>query len=123
MIQPETLVKICDNAGGKVGKVFKIMGGSKKRTAEIGEVVALSVQTAEPRKEVKKKDVVYGVVVRQRKAKKREDGSYIRFDDNAVVLVEKDSGIPIGNRVFGPVPRELSEMGYREIASLANEVV
>lgn len=123
MIQPQTLVKICDNSGGKVGRVFKVMGASKKRTAEIGEVVALSVQSAEPRKDVKKNDVVHGVVVRQRKAKRRADGSYIRFDDNAVVLIEKETGVPPANRVFGPVPRELNEAGHGEIVSLANEVV
>lgn len=123
MIQPQTLVKICDNAGGKIGRVFKVMGSSKKRTAEIGDLVTLSVQSAEPRKEVKKGDVVHGVVVRQRKAVRRADGSYIRFDDNAVVLVDKENGVPRGNRVFGPVPRELNTAGYGQIISLANEVV
>jgi len=123
MIQHQTLVKICDNAVGKIGRVFKVMGASKKRTAEIGELVALSVQSAEPRKDVKKGDVVHGVVVRQRKAKRRSDGSYIRFDDNAVVLIDKETGVPLANRVFGPVPRELTAAGYGSIASLANEVV
>lgn len=123
MVQPQTLVKICDNAGGKIGRVFKVMGSSRKRTAEVGDLVTLSVQSAEPRKEVKKGDVVYGVVVRQRKALRRADGSYIRFDDNAVVLVDKETGVPRGNRVFGPVPRELSATSYSQITSLANEVV
>lgn len=123
MVQPQSLVKICDNSGGKVGRVFKVMGSSRKRTAEIGDLVALSVQSAEPRKEVKKNDVVHGVVVRQRKALRRPDGSYIRFDDNAVVLVDKENGLPRANRVFGPVPRELAGAGYAQIASLANEVV
>lgn len=123
MIQTQTLVKICDNAGGKIGRVFKVLGGSKKRTAEIGERVALSVQVAEPRKDVKKKEVHHAVVVRQRKAVRRADGSYIRFDDNAVVLIDKETGIPLANRVFGPVPRELNDAGYGQIASLANEVV
>lgn len=123
MVQPQTLVKICDNAGGKIGRVFKVMGSSKKRTAEIGDLVTLSVQSAEPRKEVKKGDVAHGVVVRQRKALRRSDGSYIRFDDNAVVLVDKENGQPRGNRVFGPVPRELTAAGYGQITSLANEVV
>ncbi|MEX2514637.1 MAG: 50S ribosomal protein L14 [Candidatus Paceibacterota bacterium] len=123
MIQPQTLVKICDNAGGKIGRVFKVIGSSKKRTAEIGEVVVLSVQVAEPRKDVKKKDVKHAVVVRQRKAKRRADGSYIRFDENAVVLIDKETGLPLGNRVFGPVPRELNDAGHGQIASLANEVV
>lgn len=123
MIQPQTLVKITDNSGAKIGRVFKILGGSKKRYAELGEVVVLSVQTAEPRKQAKKKDVVYGVVVRQRKPFRRQDGSYVSFDDNAVVLIEKDKKEPRANRVFGPIPREVADAGYQKIVSLAPEVV
>lgn len=123
MIQPQSIVKITDNSGGKIGRVFKVLGGSKKRYAELGEKVILSVQTAEPRKNVKKKDVVCGVVVRQRKPYRRADGSYVSFDDNAVVLIDKDKGEPRANRVFGPIPRELSEAGYQKIVSLAPEVV
>ena len=106
MIQPQSIVKITDNSGGKIGRVFKVLGGSKKRYAELGEKVILSVQTAEPRKNVKKKDVVCGVVVRQRKPYRRKDGSYVSFDDNAVVLIDKEKGEPRANRVFGPIPRE-----------------
>lgn len=123
MIQPQSIVKITDNSGGKIGRVFKVLGGSKKRYAELGEKVILSVQTAEPRKNVKKKDVVCGVVVRQRKPYRRDDGSYVSFDDNAVVIIDKDKGEPKANRVFGPIPRELSEAGYQKIVSLAPEVV
>ena len=123
MIQDRSIVKITDNSGGKIGRIFKIPGGSKKRYAEIGELVVLSIQTAEPRKLVKKKDVVYGVVVRQVKPFRRKDGSYVRFDDNAVVLVEKDKPEPRANRVFGPIPREVGEAGYQKIVSLAPEVV
>jgi len=123
MIQPQSIVKITDNSGGKVGRVFKVPGGSKKRYAELGELVILSIQTAEPRKQAKKKDVVYGVVVRQRKPYRRSDGSYVSFDDNAVVLVDKDKGEPKANRVFGPIPREVAEAGYQKIVSLAPEVV
>jgi len=123
MIQPQSIVKITDNSGGKTGRVSKVLGGSKQRYAELGELVVLSVQTAEPRKLVKKKDVVYGVVVRQRKAYRRVDGSYVRFDDNAVVLVDKEKKEPRANRVFGPIPREMSECGYQKISSLAPEVV
>jgi large subunit ribosomal protein L14 len=123
MIQPESIVRITDNSGGQIGKVFKVLGGSKKRYAELGEMVVLAVQKAEPRKPVKKKDVVYGVVVRQRKAYRRKDGSYVSFDDNAVVLVDKEKKEPRANRVFGPIPRELSEAGYQRIVSLAPEVV
>lgn len=123
MIQPQTIVKITDNSGGKVGRVFKVLGGSKKRYAELGELVILSVQSAEPRKGVKKKDVVCGVVVRQKKAYRRKDGSYVSFDDNAVVIIDKDKREPKANRVFGPIPRELAEAGFQKIVSLAPEVV
>lgn len=123
MIQPQTIVKITDNSGGKIGRVFKVLGGSKKRYAQLGELVILSVQTAEPRKGVKKKDVVCGVVVRQKKAYRRKDGSYVSFDDNAVVLIDKEKKEPRANRVFGPIPRELSEAGFQKIVSLAPEVV
>ncbi len=123
MIQPETIVKIADNTGGKVGRVFKVLGGSKKRYARIGDLVVLSVQSAEPRKQVKKKDVLHAIVVRQVKPFRRKDGSYIRFDENAVVIVEKGKKEPKGGRVFGPIPREISEVGFQKIASLAPEVV
>jgi large subunit ribosomal protein L14 len=123
MIQPETVVKITDNTGGKIGKVFKVLGGSKKRYAEIGELVVISVKVAEPRKGVKKKDIHHAVVVRQRKAYRRKDGSYIRFDDNAVVILEKGKKEPKGGRIFGPIPRELAEKGYQKIVSLAPEVI
>lgn len=123
MIQPQTIVKVTDNSGAKQGRVFKVLGGSKKRYARLGEVVVLSVQTAEPRKQVKKKDVVYGVVVRQKAPFRRKDGTYVRFDDNAVVLIEKEKKEPRANRVFGPIPREIAEAGYQKIVSLAPEVV
>jgi large subunit ribosomal protein L14 len=123
MVQPQSLVTITDNSGAKIGRVFKVLGGSKKRYAEIGELVVLSVQKAEPRKQVKKKDVLYGVVVRQKKPLRRKDGSYIRFDENSVVIINKQTKEPIANRIFGPVPRELSEMGYQKISSMAPEVI
>ena len=123
MIQPQTIVKITDNSGAKIGRVFKILGGSKKRYAELGELVILSVQTAEPRRQVQKKDVVCAVVVRQRKPFRRKDGSYVSFDDNAVVIVDKVKKEPKANRVFGPIPREIAEAGYQKIVSLAPEVV
>jgi large subunit ribosomal protein L14 len=123
MIQPRSIVNISDNSGGKIGRIFKVLGSSKKRYAEIGDVVVLSVQKAEPRKAVKKKDVLQAVVVRQKKAFRRKDGSYIRFDENAVVIIEKGKQEPIAGRIFGPIPREISEMGYQTIASRAPEVV
>ncbi len=123
MLQPQSIVNIADNSGAKIGRIFKVLGSSKKRYAEIGDVVVLSVQKAEPRKSVKKKDVLQAVVVRQKKATRRKDGSYIRFDDNAVVILEKGKMEPLAGRVFGPIPREISEMGYQKIASLAPEIV
>lgn len=123
MIQAGTLVKITDNAGGIVGKVFKIIGASKKRYAVPGDLVIVSVKVASPRKEVKKKDVYQAVVVRARNALRRRDGSYIRFDDNAVVLLEKGKLDPKAGRIFGPIPRELAEKGFQKIISLAPEVI
>jgi large subunit ribosomal protein L14 len=123
MIQDRSLVTITDNSGGKIGRVFKILGGSKKRYARIGDILVLSVQTAEPRKGVKKKDVCHAIVVRSRQPMRRKDGSYVRFDDNAVVLIEKGKQEPRANRVFGPIPREIAEVGYQKIVSLAPEVV
>ena len=123
MIQPQTIVKITDNSGGKLGRVFKVIGGSKKKYAKIGDVVVLSIQTAEPRKQVKKKDVLRGIVVRQKQPFRRKDGSYIYFDENAVVIIDKEKKEPRAGRVFGPIPREISEMGYQKIASLAPEIV
>lgn len=125
MVQPQTIVTIADNSGGRVGRVFKVLGGSKRRYAEIGDVVVISVQSAEPRKAVKKKDIYKAVVVRQKKAYRRASGIYVRFDDNAVVIIEKQGKEmgPKGNRVFGPVPRDLVEKGWQNIASIAPEVV
>ncbi|MBP9771335.1 MAG: 50S ribosomal protein L14 [Candidatus Pacebacteria bacterium] len=123
MIQPRSIVVIADNSGGTVGRVFKVLGGSKRRTAEIGDKVVISIQVAQPRKAVKKKDVVHAIVVRQTKAFRRKDGSYVRFDENAVVLVDKVKPEPKANRIFGPIPRELGERGYQKIVSLAPEVV
>jgi len=123
MLQDRSLVHVTDNSGAKIGRIFKILGSSKKRWAEIGEIVVFSVQKAEPRKQVKKKDILYGVIVRQRKPYRREDGSYIRFDENAVVVLEKGKKEPIAGRIFGPIPREIAEMGFKKIASLAPEIV
>lgn len=122
MIQVGTNVKITDNTGAKRGRVFKVLGGSKRRYARIGDVVVLSIKAAEPRKAVKKKAVVRGVVVRQKKEFRRKDGSYISFDDNAVVILEKEKE-PKGGRIFGPIPREIADLGYQKIASLAPEVL
>ncbi|MEK7645170.1 MAG: 50S ribosomal protein L14 [Patescibacteria group bacterium] len=123
MIQPRSIVTIADNTGAKIGRIFKVLGSAGKRYAQIGELVILSVQKAEPRKAIKKKDVLRAVVVRQRNPFRRKDGSYIRFDENAVVIIEREKMEPIGGRVFGPIPREIAEKGFQKIASLAPEIV
>ncbi len=125
MIQPRSIVKIADNTGATIGRIFKVLGSSKKRYAVIGDIVVLSVQKAEPRKAVKKKDILKAVVVRQRQPFRRKDGSYIRFDENAVVVVTKAKKEynPVGGRVFGPIPRELTEKGFQSVVTLAPEVV
>ena len=125
MLQDRSIVVVADNTGAKIGRVFKILGGSKRRYAGIGDTIVISIQTAEPRKAVKKKEVYRAVIVRQTKPFARKDGSYIRFDENAVVIIEKQGKemAPKGNRIFGPVPRELSDRGWHSIVSLAPEVV
>lgn len=123
MLQTESVVKITDNAGGKIGKIFKVIGGSKRRYAGIGDVVIISIKVAEPRKAVKKKDICEALIVRTKEAHRRKDGSYIRFDDNAVVILEKGKKEPRAGRIFGPIPREIGELGYQKIASLAPEVL
>ena len=123
MLQPRSIVVIADNSGAKIGRIFKVLGSAAKRYAKIGDIVVLSVQKAEPRKAVKKKDVLHAVVVRSVKETKRRDGSYIRFDENAVVILEKGKKEPLAGRVFGPIPRELAEKGFKTIASRAAEIV
>lgn len=123
MLQPRSIVKIADNSGAKIGRIFKVLGASHKRYAEVGEVVVLSVQKAEPRKTIKKKDILHAVIVRQTKPIRRKDGSYIRFDENAVVIIEKTKKEPIAGRIFGPIPREVQEAGFKTIASKAAEIV
>lgn len=122
MLQERSIVKIADNTGARLGRIFRVLGGSRKKFAQLGDIVVLSVQTAEPRRQVKKKDILRAVVVRQVNPYRRQDGSYIRFDENAVVIVDAKKE-PVGGRVFGPIPRELSEKGFQKIISLAPEVV
>jgi large subunit ribosomal protein L14 len=124
MIQNQSMARVADNTGAKLVQVIKVLGGSKRRYARLGDVVVISVKSAEPRKIVKKKDVLRAVVARQKKPFRRKDGSYIRFDDNAVIILEgKKNKEPKGGRIFGPIPRELRERGYSKIISLAQEVV
>lgn len=121
MIQTRSILKIADNSGAKLLQVIKVLGGTRRRYAGLGDIVVGSVKVVEPRKMVKKKDVVRAVIVRQRAAHRRSDGSYISFDDNAAVILE---GTELkGGRIFGPVARELRERGFVKIISLAKEVV
>ncbi len=121
MIQFGTNLKVADNTGAKIIRVIKVLGGTRRRYARIGDIVTASVKLAEPRKLVKKKDVVKAVIVRQRQPLRRRDGSYIRFDENAAIIL--DGLEPKGGRIFGPVPRELKEKGFDKIISLAPEVL
>ena len=123
MLQVRSLIKIADNTGAKIVNVFSVNGKNAKRFATVGDVVAGSVRVAAPNSGVKKGDKVYAVIVRLRKEIRRKDGSYIRFDENAGVLVNKDSKDPKGTRIFGPIPRELRDKGFAKIVSLAPEVI
>lgn len=122
MIQEETLLNVADNSGAKTAKCIRVLGGTGRRYAHVGDIVVLAVKTALPDGNVKKGTVVRGVVVRTRKEQRRKDGSYIRFSDNAVVIVNEDKE-PIGTRIFGPVARELRERKFMRILSLAPEVL
>ena len=122
MIQPQTRLKVADNSGAKEIMCIRVLGGSFRRDGSIGDVIVASVKTATPGGTVKKGDVVKAVIVRMRKNKRRPDGSYIKFDDNAAVII-RDDKTPRGTRIFGPVARELREGGFMKIVSLAPEVL
>ena len=122
MIQAESKLKVADNTGAKMVKCIKVLGGSKRRYAKIGDIIVVTVREASPRGIVKKKTVQNAVVVRQVKELKRKDGSCVRFDENAVVIIDKERQ-PKGTRVFGPVARELREKGFQKIISQAPEVL
>lgn len=122
MIHEETMLRVADNSGAKLLKVIRVLGSTGRRYAYIGDVVVATVKAAEPRSTVKKSDVVRAVIVRTRKEQKRDDGSAIRFDDNAAVVVNKETKEPVGTRVFGPIAREVRNRGYQKIVSLAPEV-
>lgn len=121
MIQAQTKLKVADNSGAKIIQCFKVLGGSRRRFARIGDIIVASVKVSEPRGAVKKGDKVRAVIVRQRKEFRRSDGSYIRFDENAAVILEGTD--PKGTRIFGPIAREIRDRGYNKIISLAPEVL
>lgn len=122
MIQMQTRLVVADNTGAKEVMCFKVLGGSKRRTAGLGDIIVCSVKTVIPGSEVKKKAVVKGVIVRCKRPTRRADGSYIRFDSNAVVLIDNEKN-PRGTRIFGAVARELRDRNFMKIVSLASEVV
>ena len=122
MIQMQTVLDVADNSGAKLVRCIKVLGGSRRRYATLGDVIVLSVQKAIPGSNIKTGSVVKGVIVRCRKSSRRDDGSYVRFDRNAVVLVDND-GNPRGTRIFGAVARELRDRKFMKIVSLASEVV
>jgi len=122
MIQPRSMLKVADNSGAKILQCINVPGGTRKRYAQLGDVIVGTVKKAEPRKLVKKHEVVKAVIIRQRKEMKRADGSYIRFDDNAVVILGEDK-LPKGGRVFGPAAKEVKEKGFDKIAMMATELL
>lgn len=123
MIQPQTRLVVADNTGAKRVMVIKVLGGNKKRYARVGDIVTVTIKAAEPHAGVKKGQVVHMVIVRQRKEIRRPDGSYIRFDDNAGVIITLKTKEPQGTRIFGPIARELRAKGFSKIVSLAPEVL
>lgn len=123
MIQVRSHLKVADNSGAKLINVFSVSGKNARRFAGIGDIIVGSVRQAAPNGPIKKGDKVYAVIVRLRKELRRKDGSYIRFDENAAVLVDKEKGEPRGTRIFGPIPRELRDKGFTKIISLAPEVI
>ena len=122
MIQPRTMLTVADNTGAKIIQCFRVLGGSRKRYAQLGDIIVAAVKEAEPRRQVKKHEVVKAVIVRQKKQYRRQAGSSISFDENAAVILEKDKE-PKGGRIFGPIPREIREKGFVKIATLAPEVI
>ena len=122
MIQPRSMLKVADNSGARIIQCVNVPGGTRKRYAQLGEIIVGTVKKADPRKLVKKHEVVKAVIVRQRKEFKRLDGSYIRFDDNAVVVLG-DGKMPKGGRVFGPIAKEVKDKGFDDIAQMAAELL
>jgi len=123
MIQLRTMLKVADNTGVRILQCVHVLGGSQKRYARIGDVIVGAVKEAEPRREIKKHDVVRALIIRQKKEYRRTDGSYIRFDDNACVILDGKTKEPKGGRIFGPVAREVKEKGFERVAGLAEELV
>ncbi len=123
MIQHRSMLKVADNTGAKKLMCIRVLGGFQKRYARIGDIITCSVKEAAPRGMIKKGEVVHAVIVRQRKEMRRKDGIYIRFDENAAVIIDMKNKEPKGTRIFGPIARELRQKGYQKIVSLSPEVL
>ena len=123
MIQPQSMLKVADNSGAKLIQCIRVLGGYRKRYARLGDVITITVKSAQAHSQVKKGQVLHAVIVRQKKETRRKNGVYIRFDENAVVIVDKQTKEPKATRIFGPVARELRAKGYNKIVSLAPEVL
>jgi len=123
MIQMKTKLKVADNTGAKVVQCIRVLGGSKRKYGRVGDLIVAVVKEAEPRREIKKHDIVRAVIVRTKKEIRRKDGTYVRFDDNACVIVDPKTGDPKGTRIIGPIAREVKEKGFEKVAALAEEIV
>ncbi len=123
MIQSHTILKVADNTGAKILQCFHVLGGSKRKYAQLGDIIVGTVKKAEPRRLVKKHDIVRAVIIRQKKCLRRPTGIYIRFDDNACVILEGKTNVPKGGRILGPVAREIKEKGFEKVVALAEELV
>ncbi len=123
MVQEQTMLNVADNSGAKRIQCFRVLGGTRRRYARIGDIVVAAVKRAEPRKPVKKHDKIRAVIVRQKQPFRRKDGSYVAFDENAAVILDGKTKEPKGGRIFGPIPREIKEKGFEKIAGLAKEII
>ncbi len=123
MIQVQTMLKVADNSGAKMAKCIRILGGTRKRYASLGDIIVVAVKDAEPRKTVKKHQVLRGVIIREKGPVRRNTGTYIKFDDNAIVMLEGTSQEPKGTRILGPVARDVREKGFEKISTMTKDLV
>jgi large subunit ribosomal protein L14 len=123
MIQARTKLKVADNSGAKVIECIRVLGGSKRKYGKVGDLIVGVVKEAEPRREIKKKQIVRAVIIRTKKEVRRKDGTYLRFDDNACVIIDPKTGEPKGTRIIGPIAREVKEKGLEKVAALAEEII
>ncbi len=123
MIQTRSMLKVADNSGAKIAQCIRVLGGTRRRYASLGDIIVVAVKSAEPRKAVKKHQVVRAVVIRQRQPKRRKNGTYIKFDDNAIVILEGTTKEPKGTRILGPVAREAREKGFEKISTMTKDLV